>query len=258
MHFDSLCTPKKKLGQHFLRSPEVIEKIGAAIFPLRADEALVEIGPGEGALTDALIGGAHPLFLIELDARLIPPLEKKYGTRAQVIHGDFLQVALDHVAVPHCVVVGNFPYSISAPIFFKLLAMRDRVRRVVCMVQHEVALRLTAPPGSKSYGILSVLLGAFYQREYLFSVPREVFYPPPKVLSGVICLERNAKKALDCGEELFMQVVKSAFGQRRKMIRNALRPLGRSLERVPRFLMTKRAEELSVEDFVVVTQALSL
>lgn len=257
MHSEPSLRPKKKLGQHFLTSCEIIEKIGEAIFPVGNNEALVEIGPGQGALTDALVGGDHPLFLVEIDDRLLPTLQKKYGKRAKVIGGDFLQLPLTDITEQPIVLVGNLPYNLSSQILFKVLQGRHQIKRVVCMVQHEVALRLTATPKNKSYGILTVLLGAFYDRRYLFGVPPEVFDPPPKVDSAVVSLERNAQKKLGCDERLFIQVVKSAFQQRRKMLRNALLPLGLSLERVPTAFLTQRAEALSVEDFVALTRALS-
>jgi len=252
-------TPNKKLGQHFLHDEVVAQRIVAT---LQADKtsckAVIEIGPGTGALTRWLVKSVqHPLYLVELDKRLTSFLAEKYGNaNTQIIQADFLSWSLQEATKESVAIIGNFPYNISSQIFFKILNHRAQVGEVVCMIQEEVAQRLTTPPGSKVYGLLSVLLQAFYKVSYCFGVPPTCFTPPPKVHSGVIRLVRNEVEKLDCDEKLFFQVVKAGFQQRRKMLRNALKSLGKPLENLPPNLLSKRAEALGVADFVLLTQKL--
>ena len=248
--------PKKKLGQHFLHDQTVAQKIGNLFIPMASDAAVVEIGAGTGALTKWLAPKVHqPFYIVEIDEKLIPMLQKTYtASNVQIVQDNFLTWPL-HEAVPGQVsMIGNLPYNISSQIFFKTLKLRKQVRQLVCMVQEEVARRITACPGNKTYGILSVLLQAFYKASYHFSVPPSAFTPPPKIYSGVIKLVRY-RKELGCDEKNFFQIVKTAFRQRRKMLRNALKPLLYQAN-LPKYLLDQRAENLSVEDFIWLTQTL--
>jgi 16S rRNA (adenine1518-N6/adenine1519-N6)-dimethyltransferase len=178
-------------------------------------------------------------------------LEKHYPDLApRIIAGDFLKFNPGEYFPDKFAIIGNFPYNISSQIFFRALEIRDRIPEIVCMLQKEVAQRIASPPGNKDYGILSVLLQAFYDIDYLVSVPPGAFDPPPKVNSGVIRLRRNAVTALACDEKMFFRVVKTAFNQRRKTLRNALKPVGEIPDHP---LLNKRAEQLSVDEFVTLT-----
>lgn len=215
---------------------------------------VVEIGPGTGILTEYLLE-RHPKFLaMDVDAESVyylkdnyPMHEKKFQNR------DYLKYELTDAPVS---IIGNFPYNISSQIFFKIWEDRSKVSEVVCMIQKEVADRICAPHGSKTYGILSVLLQAFYDIEFLFTVPPSVFHPPPKVQSAVIRLIRNNRDKLKCDEELFKKVVKAGFGQRRKTLRNALKGLNLS-GGMEDEMLGLRAEQLSTEDFIQLTTKLS-
>jgi 16S rRNA (adenine1518-N6/adenine1519-N6)-dimethyltransferase len=218
---------------------------------------VVEIGPGTGALTQYLVKLADiKLCAVELDRDSVAYLKAKYDNSVlEIIEADFL--ALDGDVLPErFAIIGNFPYNIGSQIFFRVLEMRDRVTQVVCMLQKEVADRIAAPPGSKTYGILSVLLQAYYSIDQLFKVPPGAFTPPPKVMSAVIRLTRNSVDQLSCDEMLFTQVVKQAFNTRRKTLRNALKNLNLAAEISALEIMDKRAEQLSVEDFVGLTQVI--
>ncbi|MEJ2005537.1 MAG: 16S rRNA (adenine(1518)-N(6)/adenine(1519)-N(6))-dimethyltransferase RsmA, partial [Cyclobacteriaceae bacterium] len=180
------------------------------------------------------------------------------GEEVRIIKGDFLRYNLDDLFDGNFGIAGNFPYNISSQIFFRVLEYRDRIPEVVGMIQKEVAERLVSPPGNKSYGILSVLLQAWYDLEYLFTVEPDVFNPPPKVRSAVIRLKRNAVRELGCDEKLFKTVVKQGFQNRRKTLRNALKPLNLPLASAPAGMLSQRAEQLSVQDFVELTKQLQL
>ena len=250
----ALFTAKKYWGQHFLRDKNIAQKIVAALG--KHTQPLIEVGPGTGILTALLVQQYPDLYLVEVDPALAAHLKKTYPSlRERILQADFLQLALDQLWPGPVAIIGNFPYNISSQIFFKVLAHRQQVQEVVGMLQQEVAERLVAQPGSKVYGLLSVLLQAFYDLEYLFTVKPQVFAPPPKVRSAVIRLRRNSTLQLDCDEKRFFQVVKAGFQQRRKMLRNALKPLlpATSLH-LP--LLDKRAEQLTVADFVALTQAI--
>jgi 16S rRNA (adenine1518-N6/adenine1519-N6)-dimethyltransferase len=250
--------PKKSLGQHFLRDTNIAQGIVELLSGHNAYRTVLELGPGTGVLTDFLLKRPDTDFrLIELDRESAAFLRKKYPSLASSLtEGDFLQMDL-HVfsgGQPFGL-IGNFPYNISSQIFFKVLDYKDLVPEVVCMLQKEVAQRIASPPGGRDYGILSVLLQAYYDIEYAFTVPPHVFEPPPKVQSGVIRLRRNAVAALPCDEVMFKRIVKQGFNNRRKTLRNSLKPLGipPALQTDP--LLDKRAEQLGVADFVHLTNS---
>jgi 16S rRNA (adenine1518-N6/adenine1519-N6)-dimethyltransferase len=247
--------PKKSLGQHFLHDQSIAQRIVASLKVENEQKAVLEIGPGMGVLTKYLINqpGIN-LKVIEIDRDSVAYLKKHYPTfHANIIEGDFLETDIDRIFPRTFSIIGNFPYNISSQIFFKVLENRDQVDQLVCMLQKEVAERIAAPPGSKTYGILSVLLQAYYDIEFLFTVPPGVFTPPPKVRSAVIRLKRNAVPRLACDEVFFVQVVKQAFNTRRKTLRNALKNLNLPAEISALDIMNKRAEQLSVAAFVNLT-----
>ena len=245
---------KKYWGQHFLHDKNIAQKIVAALS--KKTQTLIEVGPGLGILTALLVQQYADLYLVEVDPELAAHLKQIYPSlQERVIVADFLQLALAQIRSGPVTIIGNFPYNISSPIFFQVLTHRQQVQEVVGMIQKEVAKRLVAQPGSKVYGILSVLLQAFYDLEYLFTVRPQVFTPPPKVQSAVIRLRRNSTWQLDCNEKLFFQVVKAGFQQRRKTLCNALQPLlPAKKQALP--LLNKRAEQLAVADFVALTRAI--
>ena len=251
-----MVRPKKYLGQHFLKDTNIARKITAC---LNKDFTTVcEIGPGTGILTQSLLEREKlsELTLIEIDAESVEYLNSHFtDERLRILEADFLKSDLSGLFPASFALIGNFPYNISSQIFFKVLENRNRILEVVGMIQKEVAERIAAPPGSRTYGILSVLLQSWYDIEYCFTVNESVFFPPPKVKSAVIRLRRNNTVTLDCNEVLFSRVVKTAFGQRRKMLRNALKPLSGKIE-FEHPLLDRRAEQLSVSDFVVLTRLL--
>ena len=245
---------KKGLGQHFLKDKSIAQRIVDSLsgnsFPV------LEVGPGMGVLTELLLQRSDiTTYAVEIDRESIAYLRQHFpDLQSRLIEGDFLQMNLNALFPSSFAVIGNFPYNISSQIFFKILDDRDKIPEVVGMVQKEVAERIACPPGSKTYGILSVLLQAYYDIEYLFTVHEHVFVPPPKVKSGVIRLTRNEVKSLDCDEALFRSVVKTTFNQRRKTIRNSLKPLlgDKTIPEHP--LLAKRPEQLSVSEFVELTK----
>lgn len=242
---------KKALGQHFLRDTQVCERIAGLVTGYGGTARLLEIGPGMGVLTQLLLRGPLEVHAVELDRESVAYLKQHFpALTPNLYEADFLKMPLPQVPFA---LVGNFPYNISSQIFFRVLEARDRIPEVVCMLQKEVAQRIASPPGSRDYGILSVLLQAWYDIRYHFTVPPGAFDPPPKVHSGVIRLQRNATASLACDEKLFFQVVKTAFNQRRKTLRNALKPLGVVFEHA---LLEKRAEQLGTAEFVSLTQAI--
>ncbi|MBW6536990.1 MAG: 16S rRNA (adenine(1518)-N(6)/adenine(1519)-N(6))-dimethyltransferase RsmA [Mariniphaga sp.] len=246
----NMIRPKKKLGQHFLKDQNIARKIVESLGAIVPN--VLEVGPGMGVLTALLLQRPDlNLHAVEIDTESVEYLQNHFPELNNRIYSrDFLK--WDAAELPELFnIIGNFPYNISSQIFFRILAWRNRVPEVVCMVQKEVAERLSAPHGSKTYGILSVLLGAFYDIEYLFTVSEQVFVPPPKVKSAVIRLRRNAVEKLPCNEELFFRIVKAAFNKRRKMLRNSLREL--ELE-IPEQFADKRPEQLSVADFIRLTK----
>lgn len=245
---------KKFLGQHFLTDEGIARRIVESLSP--EVKNLLEIGPGMGVLTKYLIDRPDTAFhVIEIDRESVAYLHDHYPS-LDVIEGDFLKYDLSSLFHESFAIIGNFPYNISSQILFKVFDERASATEVVGMFQKEVAERVAAAPGSKTYGILSVLLSAFYDIEYLFTVHENVFNPPPKVKSAVIRLRRNDVTALECDENLFVRVVKGGFNQRRKTLRNALRSAGLTIDALPDDLLAKRAEQLSVEDFIVITKAI--
>ncbi|UCS93621.1 16S rRNA (adenine(1518)-N(6)/adenine(1519)-N(6))-dimethyltransferase RsmA [Echinicola marina] len=248
---------KKHLGQHFLTDLGIAEKIAKSVSGHQDVRQVLEIGPGMGVLTDFLLEEHWDLFLVDIDKESIAYLHKKYPQlREQIIDADFLQFDFSKVIDGEYIIAGNFPYNISSQIFFKVMDERNKVTEVVCMLQKEVARRIASPHGNKDYGILSVLLQAYYDIEYLFTVPPGVFDPPPKVDSGVIRLKRNGVKVLDCNEKLFFRVVKQGFSTRRKTLRNALKSLGLSEDMKLDPILDKRAEQLDVASFISLTNKL--
>jgi len=242
---------KKYLGQHFLKDKKVAAAIVDALKAENCD-AVIEVGPGMGVLTQFLVIRNFPVLkVVEIDTESVEYLRDNISGIGEIIKDDFLQIDLKPMG-RRIAIIGNFPYNISSQILFKILENRDRVAEVTCMVQKEVAERICSAPGSRVYGILSVLLRAWYDIEYLFTVDENVFSPPPKVKSAVIHLDRNNRERLDCEEDLFFSVVKRCFNQRRKMIRNPVRMMVRpDAGTMP--LLSQRAEQLSVEQFVELT-----
>ena len=249
--------PKKHLGQHFLTDPNIARNIVGALQLPDDVRQVLEIGPGMGVLTQYLLQNpAYETSVVEIDTESVAYLKVHYPALADRIYAtDFLKQSLSTMFPDQpLAIIGNFPYNISSQIFFAVLNNRQQVREVVGMIQKEVAQRLAEPPGSKTYGILSVLLQAFYKIDYLFTVPPHVFVPPPKVESAVVRLTRNDTLQLDCDEKLFFRVVKQAFQTRRKTLRNALKPFGMPAEATTDAIFEKRAEQLGVADFVKLTQ----
>ncbi len=246
--------PKKHLGQHFLTDMSIAQRIASSV-KAESTPLSLEVGPGTGVLTKYLLErGDLNLFAAEVDSESVDYLNLHYPSLTpQLIYGDFLKFNLEEMFNGEMVnVVGNFPYNISSQIYFKILEYKDLVPESVGMIQREVALRLASPPGKKDYGILSVLLQAYYDIEYLFTVEPGVFNPPPKVRSAVIRLTRNNTKRLDCDEILFKRVVKETFLHRRKMIRNTVGGAF-GITNIDHPFFTMRPEQLSVNQFVELT-----
>ena len=245
---------KKYLGQHFLKDENIAAQIADSL--TGSVPHVLEIGPGMGVMTKYLLDKPELDFhAIEIDRESVDYLHSHYPS-LHVIEGDFLQLDLSTLFPNPFAVIGNFPYNISSQILFRVYDNRNRIPELVGMFQKEVAERVCASPGSKTYGILSVLLSAFYDIEYLFTVHEHVFNPPPKVKSAVIRMRRNSVANLDCDEQLFTKVVKIGFNQRRKTLRNALKQLNLPLDGIDSSLLSLRAEQLSVADFVAITRVL--
>jgi 16S rRNA (adenine1518-N6/adenine1519-N6)-dimethyltransferase len=245
---------KKHLGQHFLKDKNIAQKIVDCLPPTFT--RVCEIGPGTGVLTEPLLQLPHieELKLIEVDKESVEYLSRNYkGNRLTIIEADFLKLDINNIFTSPFALIGNFPYNISSQIFFKTLEHRNSIPIVICMIQKEVAERISASHGNKTYGIMSVLLQSWYKIEYLFTVNENVFTPPPRVKSAVIRLTRNSTKSLGCNEKLFFQVVKIAFNHRRKTLRNALRPLLPNISQSDNVFYSKRAEQLSPEQFIELT-----
>lgn len=248
---------KKHLGQHFLTDLNIARKIAASL-ELQVDMPVLEVGPGMGVLTQFLLKEPHvDLSVVEIDRESVTYLLNNYPG-LPIIEGDFLKLDLSqHFATPFCV-IGNFPYNISSQIFFKALEYKNQIPCVVGMIQKEVAERLAEPPGSKTYGILSVLIQTYYDIEYLFTVNETVFYPPPKVKSAVIRLTRNKRESLSCDDKLFVSVVKTAFNQRRKQMRNSLKAIiGKDNPLNSSPILDERPERLSVDEFIDLTNQIA-
>jgi 16S rRNA (adenine1518-N6/adenine1519-N6)-dimethyltransferase len=249
--------PKKHLGQHFLTDKNTCQKIANQYGGHKACKRVLEIGPGMGALTDfLLLKEDQELWVIDLDWDSIAYLKTNYPQlEGKIIEGDFLRMnPTSFMGTEPFAVVGNFPYNISSQILFKCLDYRNQIPEIMGMFQKEVAERIAEKPGSKQYGILSVLMQAFYDISYCFTVDEHVFSPPPKVKSGVIRCTRNNRQSLDCDEKFFIRIVKMSFNQRRKTIRNSIKQLisGKEFDHP---LLKERPEQLSVEQFVELTKA---
>lgn len=245
-------TPKKSLGQHFLKDHNIARKIVGFVDTTICKNVL-ELGPGTGILTQYLIEKKNiALLLVEIDTQSVQWLMEHYPElRDKIINKDFLNQEIESLFGEPFILIGNFPYNISSQIFFRVLENKELVLEVVCMIQKEVAERIKAGPGSKTYGILSVFLQTYYDIEYLFTVNENVFDPPPKVKSAVIKLRRNSRLNLPCNEKLFFKVVKTSFNQRRKMLRNSLKAI--SPELPDNNILKSRPEQLSVDDFINLT-----
>ena len=264
--------PKKQLGQHFLTDQEVAQKIANTVDACPG-LPILEVGPGMGVLTQYLLPKGRPVKVVEIDTESVAYLREHMPQLGEdILEDDFLRMPLDRIfGGEPFVLTGNYPYNISSQIFFRMLEYRDLIPCCTGMIQREVALRMAAAPGSRTYGILSVLLQAWYDIEYLFTVDEHVFCPPPKVKSAVIRLTRNSVTSLPCQEALFRRVVKTTFNQRRKTLRNNIRPLltqidteqtGKGIqpkdhtEWLAQPLFQKRPEQLSVQDFIQLTLSL--
>ena len=251
--------PKKNLGQHFLTDLSIAKRIADTVDAC-PELPVLEVGPGMGVMTQYLVEKPRPLKVVEIDRESVAYLNEHFPRLKENILGeDFLRMDLQKVFDgQQFVLTGNYPYDISSQIFFKMLDNRELIPCCTGMIQHEVALRIASEPGTKAYGILSVLIQAWYDVEYLFMVEPSVFNPPPKVQSAVIRMTRNQVSHLDCDENLFKRVVKTAFNQRRKMLRVSLRPLFDAAHPAsPAFfsheMMTKRPEQLTIAQFVELT-----
>jgi len=248
--------PKKGLGQHFLKDKSIARRIAEALSGTGYDSVL-EIGPGMGILTQYLLErNFKDLRLVEIDNESVQYLHNVYPDFTGIIRGDFLKMDIRSLFPGKLAIAGNFPYNISTQIFFRVLEHRDMVTEVTGMLQKEVAERICAGPGSKTYGILSVLLQAYYETKYLFTVSENVFSPPPKVKSGVIHLKRNDTVSLACNEDLFLKVVKACFNQRRKTLRNSVRSAF-TLRTEDHPDLHLRPEQLSVDQFISLTNFIS-
>ncbi len=248
--------PKKRLGQHFLHDQQIAQRIVQALQLGTGSEPVLEVGPGTGILTGYLLKlPAVRLKAVEIDKEASAYLKSKWP-QLDLIEGDFLKLNLNQIFSEPFSIIGNFPYNISSLIFFSVLSARSQVKQVVGMVQREVGERMVAQPGSKTYGILSVLLQAFYRAELLFRVAPGSFVPPPQVQSAVIRLSRNDRATLPCNENLFFAIVKQAFNTRRKTLRNALKSIilpAFENDPVWQHVSSLRAEQLSVDDFISLT-----
>ncbi|MEM6642985.1 MAG: 16S rRNA (adenine(1518)-N(6)/adenine(1519)-N(6))-dimethyltransferase RsmA [Bacteroidota bacterium] len=246
--------PKKKLGQHFLTDANIALRIVEALQEVDGS-TVIEVGPGTGVLSQYLLNKYSQFLAFDIDDESIAFLKQRYPHHQEKFRKeDFLSYQFPEGQVS---IIGNFPYNISSQLLFKIWENHQCTSQVVCMLQKEVAQRICASPANKQYGILSVLLGAFFDIEYLFDVGPRAFDPPPKVDSAVIRLKRNETKALPFDQEFFKSVVKAGFGQRRKTLRNALKPLNLPLANLADHMLIKRAEQLSVEDFIALTRKLS-
>lgn len=248
---------KKNLGQHFLKDESIARRIAESLenFP---SLPVLEVGPGTGMLTRQLLELGRDLTVVEIDRESVAYLKEHYpALEGRILEQDFLRMGLTTLYDGSFCLIGNYPYNISSQIFFKLLDHKESIPCCAGMIQKEVAERMTASPGNKSYGILSVLLQAWYDIEYLFTVNEQAFIPPPKVKSAVVRLTRNGRKQLDCNEKLFKTVVKTSFNQRRKMLRNSIKSLLSEESPMPDDpMLTKRPEQLSIEQFEQLTNLL--
>ncbi len=251
--------PKKNLGQHFLTDLSIAKRIADTV-DIRADLPVLEIGPGMGVMTQFLLEKPQELRVVEIDRESVAYLQANFPKlEGRIVSGDFLRMDLNEVFEGReFLLTGNYPYDISSQIFFKMLDYRRLIPCCTGMIQREVAERIASKPSKKAYGILSVMIQTWYDVDYLFTVDEHVFNPPPKVKSAVIRMSRNTRQELGCNEALYKKVVKTTFGQRRKMLRVSLRQLfnQQSLPRQDFFnqeIMTKRPEQLTIEQFITLT-----
>ena len=246
---------KKHLGQHFLKDEEVAKNIADTLL-LKGYEDILEIGPGMGVLTKYLLEKPVTTYVVEIDNESVDYLNEHYPKlHGKIIAKDFLRYDINEVFEgKQFAIIGNFPYNISTQIVFKALELRNQIPEFSGMFQKEVAQRICEKKGTKAYGILSVLVQAFYTAEYLFTVDEHVFIPPPKVKSGVLRLTRKEDFSLPCSEKMFFRVVKTGFQQRRKTLRNSLKTMNLSDELREDKIFDLRPEQLSVEDFISITQ----
>lgn len=250
--------PKKSLGQHFLNDKSIAKRIADTLDDY-SHLPVLEVGPGTGVLTNFLLEKEKDLTVVELDRESVAYLQQNLEEldNDRIIEADFLQLNLSDLYQGEFCVIGNYPYNISSQIFFKVLDYKDSIPCCSGMIQKEVAMRLAAEPGSKTYGILSVLLQVWYDVEYLFTVHEGLFTPPPKVKSAVVRLVRNQRTMMGCDEKLFKRVVKTSFNRRRKMMRNSLKPLlGENTKVLQNTIFTKRPEQLSISQFEEITNLL--
>ena len=260
-HMMKQVRPKKNLGQHFLTDLTIARRIADTVDAC-PDIPVLEVGPGMGVMTQYLVEKPRPFKVVEIDRESVAYLNEHFPRlRANILGEDFLRMDLQQVFEgQQFVLTGNYPYDISSQIFFKMLDNRDLIPCCTGMIQHEVALRMASKPGTKAYGILSVLIQAWYDVEYLFTVEPSVFNPPPKVQSAVIRMTRNKVERLDCDEQLFKRVVKTVFNQRRKMLRVSLRQIFDSQHPASegffqQDVMTRRPEQLTIQEFVDLTNS---
>jgi len=250
----TIIRPKKSIGQHFLRDLGIAQRIAETLAEYRGLPVL-EVGPGTGVLTRFLLDEGHDLSVVEIDMESVNYLEQNFPELNGRIHvDDFLQMKLEHLYDDKFCVIGNYPYYISSQIFFKVLDYREQVTCCSGMIQKEVAERLAATPGTRTFGILSALIQPWYDVEYLFTVSEKVFDPPPKVKSAVVRMTRNKRTDLGCEESLYRKVVKTSFNQRRKTLRNSMKPiLGKDCPYFKLPIFDKRPEQLSIEQFIELT-----
>ena len=249
-----MVKPKKHLGQHFLLDDSVSKRIASSISCFSENIKVLEIGPGTGALSKYLLAENKNVIAYEIDRESVDYLAANFPD-LEVRKEDFLKLDFTEFGNQKLIVIGNFPYNISSQILFKILEAKELVVELVGMFQKEVALRVSQHPGNKQYGILSVLIQAYFDVEYLFTVDEHVFDPPPKVKSGVIRIKRNTTNKLSCDDKLFKRIVKTAFNQRRKMIRNSLK-IFLNDKKTNHPLFTMRPEQLAVQDFIELTNIL--
>ena len=251
--------PKKFLGQHFLKDMDIARRIAETMIGY-AGVPILEIGPGTGVLTRFLLAAGHDLTVVEIDRESVAYLRAHFPELDnRILEEDFLKLRLDKTFPGRFCVIGNYPYNISSQIFFKVLDYKDLIPCCSGMIQKEVAERMASGPGNKNYGILSVLMQAWYDIEFLFTVPEHVFEPPPKVKSAVIRMTRNKVTDLGCSEQLFKQIVKTSFNQRRKTLRNSLKPiLGKECPLYESPIFDKRPEQLSVDQFISLTKEIEV
>lgn len=246
---------KRKFGQNFLLNEKIILQIVNSI-DYQKDSQIIEIGPGLGALTKHIVKKCNPI-IIEIDSSAIELIKKNISKDITIIHGDFLKINLNPILKKKNIIIGNFPYNISTQIIFKILEHKNKIQTVIGMFQKEVSERICSSPGSKKYGITSVLVQAYYNTKILFNVDRENFFPKPKVESTVIKLTRNKTRKINCDESVFISLVKQSFNLRRKKLKNSLKSVLLNFEKIDLDLLNKRAEDLSVEEFIKLTNLIT-